>query len=70
MSKEQVTEKLPSLENAESRFKQELSTLSKRELVRQAANYYMRLTLAGFQIEGLKEQNKKLTEQLAQKSES
>lgn len=63
-------ERLPSLEQAESRFKKELGTLSKRELVRQAANYYMRLTLSGFQIDSLKKEVQKLTEQLAQKSES
>lgn len=64
------TERLPNLEQAESRFKKELGTLSKRELVRQAANYYMRLTLSGFQIDSLRKEVQKLTEQLAQKSES
>lgn len=61
---------LPSLDAAESRFKKELRTLSKNELVRQAANYYMRLTISGFRVAALEEQVKLLTEQLAQKSES
>ena len=69
MSEKQATEKLPNLEQAEAGFKKELATLSKRELVRQAANYYMRLALSGFQIESLRKEVKKLTEQLAQKSE-
>lgn len=70
VKQESKVERLPSLEQAESRFKKELGTLSKRELIRQAANYYMRLTLSGFQVESLKKEVQKLTEQLAQKSES
>jgi hypothetical protein len=64
---ENKVERLPSLDQAEARFKKELSTLSKRELVRQAANYYMRLTLAGFKIADLE---KKLNAQTEQKSEN
>lgn len=67
---EPKSSELPSLDLAEARFKKELRTLSKNELVRQASNYYMRLTLAGFKNAALEQENKRLTEQLAQKSES
>ncbi len=60
---------LPSLEIAEANFKKELRTLSKNELVRQASNYYMRLTLAGFTIKEMQNQINKLTALSAQKSE-
>ena len=69
MGEVQVQE-LPDLIQAEARFKRELRTLSKNELVRQASNYYIRLTVAGFQNAALAEQVEKLTAQLAQKSES
>ena len=59
-------EVLPDLNLAESRFKKELRNLSKNELVRQASNYYMRLTLAGFRIAALEE---KLTALQTQESE-
>ena len=62
-------EKLPSLEQAESRFKQELRKLSKNELVRQASNFYMRLTLANFRIEDLKKQLELITAPKEQESE-
>lgn len=60
-------EVLPDLGQAEARFKSQLRRLSKNELVRQASNYYMRLTLAGFQIAALKEQ---ITALQTQESES
>jgi hypothetical protein len=63
-------EVMPSLDQAEARFKKELRNLSKNELVRQASNYYMRLTLAGFKIAALEEQLTKLNASSTQKSES
>lgn len=48
-------------------FKRQLKDLSKNELVRQAADFYMRLTIAQFQIQALLEeknqQNSSVTEQ-------
>lgn len=50
-------------------FKNQLKDLSKNELVRQAADFYVRLTLAQFQIQALLEEKSKQNSATAQKSE-
>jgi hypothetical protein len=50
-------------------FKNQLKDLSKNELVRQAADFYVRLTLAQFQIQALLEEKSKQNSTTVQKSE-
>lgn len=61
---------LPNLGQALAEFKRELKNQSKNELVRLAANFYARLSLALFQINDMESQIKILQEQLSSQKQS
>jgi hypothetical protein len=46
------------MEKELAEFKKQLRSLSKNELVRQAADFYMRLTISQFQVQALLEEKK------------
>jgi hypothetical protein len=61
---------MSNVKEAHAEFKRQLRDLSKNELVRQAADFYIRLTLAQFQIQALlEEKNKQNSSETEQKSE-
>lgn len=58
------------MEKELAEFKRQLRNLSKNELVRQAADFYMRLTISQFQVQALlEEKNKQNSSEKEQKSE-
>lgn len=61
---------LPSLDLAAARYKQAIAKLSKRELVRQNAYYYARLTLANLELNDMESQIKNLSSELTELKQS